>query len=130
MLNPEEVILGVCINGSDGVVSIIKGFSIVVGFDEFAIFGNDFISLLFDLNQRALDILTVFQPFDIAFNVALGNASIGQPAALIMKPAATAGYIKPWVFGFFILCQPIFSILCLLKFSHFIFHRFVTFQNG
>jgi hypothetical protein len=28
VLNPEEVILGVCVYGSDRVVSIIKGFSI------------------------------------------------------------------------------------------------------
>ena len=130
MLNPEEVILGVCVNGSDGVVSIIEGLTIFVGFDEFAIFGNDFISLLFDLIQRALDFLTVFQPFDITFNVAVGDVRIGQPAALIMIPAAAAGYIKPRIFGFFILCQPIFSILCFLKFSDLIFRRLVTLENS
>ena len=49
------MVFGIAVNGSNRVVSVIKGLAIFIGLDEFAIFSDDFISLLFDLIQRALD---------------------------------------------------------------------------
>ena len=113
------MVFGISVNGSNGVVGIVKGLAVFVGLDQFAVFGDDFISLLFDLIQRPLDGLTVFQPFDVTLDVAVGNVRIGQPAALMMEPAAAAGYIEPRVFGFFVLGEPVLSIWLIFEVQRF-----------
>ncbi len=97
VLHPEQVVLGVLVDGPDVVVGVSKRLFVLRRLDEPLILVNQPLPGIGNGRERPLNLLSLIQTLEVALQVAEGHIRFIDPAPFMVEPATAAGDIQPGV---------------------------------